>query len=271
MLLQHDEIELVTTTLLRDKDRGLGFSISGGKGSDRFVEDSDSVFISKVADGGPAAQDGKLRMGDRLIQINRVDVSNAEHSEVVTLLTGHERFVALVVERKVDPDNPTPSSAVLKKTTSLFSQPSLSSLSGVGASGDGKSPKLFGVAKPYTGLYSASSYMANRPSFVRTREPGQYGLPANHNTSTSSSPGANASPSYSKLPGLSAVPGQAYGALQESQTLPEMPRRGSASAASTSAAKTVSLPRKSAGDEDDRQVSKLNSKIFYSLHSTRGL
>ena len=95
------------------------------------------------------------------------------HYSVVELLTGLERFVSLVVERCADPDNPTPPSAVLKKTnsTSLFSQPSMSSLSGVGGGGggEGKSPKLFGVAKPYAGLYSASSYMANRPSFMRNR------------------------------------------------------------------------------------------------------
>ncbi len=254
-----NELELVTTTLLRDKDRGLGFSIAGGKGSDPFEEDSDSVFVSKVAEGGTADRDGKLRVGDRLIQINHVDVSGAEHNQVVDLLTGHERFVSLVVERRADPDNPTPASAILKKTTSLFSQPSLSSLSGVGTGerADGKSPKLFGVAKPYTGLYSASSYMANRPSFMRTREPGQYGLNASGaggtGASASSSPGSNASPSYSKLPGLSAVPGQSYGTMPESRTLPEIPRRGSASSAPT-AAKTVSLPRKSAGDESSEVI-----------------
>ena len=41
---------------------------------------------------------------------------------------------------------------------------------------DGKSPKIFGLPKPYTGLYSSSSYMANRPSLLRNREPGQYTL-----------------------------------------------------------------------------------------------
>jgi hypothetical protein len=43
-------------------------------------------------------------------------------------------------------------------------------------SSDGKSPKVFGLPRPYAGLYSALSYMANRPFYMRNREPGQYTL-----------------------------------------------------------------------------------------------
>ena len=69
---------------------------------------------------------------------------------------------------------------------------------------DGKSPKIFGLPRPYTGLYSSSSYMANRPSYVRNREPGQYTLgagdsPASKKTSTSSTS------SLGRLPGVSAI------------------------------------------------------------------
>ncbi len=86
-----------------------------------------------------------------------------------------------------------------------------------------------------------------RPSLLR--EPGQYGITST--TSSTSSPGSTASPSYSRLPGLSAVPGQSYGTLPESRTLPDFPRRGSATTTTTSSnvGKTVSLPRKSTGDE----------------------
>ena len=70
----------------------------------------------------------------------------------------HHRFVRLVVERET----------LVPRTTA---PPSLNS------SKEDKSPKVFGAPKPYTGLYSANSYMANRPSYgLRTREPGNYGL-----------------------------------------------------------------------------------------------
>ncbi len=85
--------------------------------------------------------------------------------QVVELLTGPERFVRLAVERKLI----TPSSSMFPADFGLPPTPTSATLD----SGKGVSPKVFGLPKPYTGLYSASSYMANRPSYMRTREPGQ--------------------------------------------------------------------------------------------------
>ena len=108
-------------------------------------------------------------------------MSEAEHTKVVELLTGLERFVRLVVERRTtatannvtsQPPQRAGSSQTLphSSTSNLFSQPSLNSLSREDVTGGAaKSPKVFGLPKPYTGLYSASSYMANRPSYMRTR------------------------------------------------------------------------------------------------------
>jgi len=62
-------VERVGTTLLRDSQRGLGFSIAGGKGSDRYEDDSESVYISKIAEEGPAVQDGKLKLGDKIVEV----------------------------------------------------------------------------------------------------------------------------------------------------------------------------------------------------------
>ena len=111
-----------------------------------------------------------------VFQINGVDVSEAEHTKVVELLTGLERFVRLVVERRSEQTSTTTqqragSSHTLphSSTSNLFSQPSLNSLSREDVTSSAKSPKVFGLPKPYTGLYSASSYMANRPSYMRTR------------------------------------------------------------------------------------------------------
>ncbi|XP_030757853.1 protein lap4 isoform X4 [Sitophilus oryzae] len=134
---------LVHTTLIRDS-RGLGFSIAGGKGSQPFKADSDAIFVSRITDGGVADKDGKLALGDRVISINGVDLTGASHQQAVNLLTGLERFVRLTVEREVPVDEPVPPGA----------SPS---------PGPQQSPRLFGLPKPYTGLYSANSYMANRP------------------------------------------------------------------------------------------------------------
>jgi protein scribble len=80
-----------------------------------------------VTDGGAAALDGKLRVGDRLIsvstsnvascsyilsvnsiQINGVDVSDARHDQAVALLTA-ARDITLVVYRENVLENSNPS------------------------------------------------------------------------------------------------------------------------------------------------------------------
>ncbi|XP_072380007.1 protein lap4 isoform X6 [Diabrotica undecimpunctata] len=137
---------LVHTTLIRDS-KGLGFSIAGGKGSQPFKADSDAIYISRITDGGVADRDAKLSVGDKVISINGVDLTGSSHDQAVSMLTGLERFVRLVVEREVP----------LEKN-------------GDGASpGPQQSPRLFGLPKPYTGLYAANSYMANRPGYAGYR------------------------------------------------------------------------------------------------------
>ncbi|KAJ8719039.1 hypothetical protein PYW07_016595 [Mythimna separata] len=91
---------LVHTTLIRD-GAGLGFSIAGGKGSPPYRDDSDAIYISRISPQGAAAKDGKMLVGDKVVSINGVDMESAPHEAAVSLLTGHERFVRLVLQRTV--------------------------------------------------------------------------------------------------------------------------------------------------------------------------
>lgn len=77
-------------------------------------------------------------------QINGVEVLDARHDQAVTLLTGHDRFVRLLFEREVPQSQSNPANLVTSE----------------------KSPLVIGTPKPYTGLYSANSYMANRPGYA---------------------------------------------------------------------------------------------------------
>lgn len=104
-------------------------------------------------------------------QINGVDMEGARHDQAVSMLTGLERFVRLVVEREV--------------LVPLGRSPSPSP-----SPGSDKSPRVFGVPKPYTGLYSANSYMANRQGF------------AGYRRAVLEQPTSNTVSNYSKLPGL---------------------------------------------------------------------
>ncbi|XP_045767392.1 protein scribble homolog isoform X11 [Maniola jurtina] len=94
---------LVHTTLIRDGS-GLGFSIAGGLGSPPYRDDSDAIYVSRVSPHGAAAKDGKMMVGDKVVSINGVDMENAQHETAVSMLTGHERFVRLVLQRTITSD-----------------------------------------------------------------------------------------------------------------------------------------------------------------------
>ncbi|XP_033337066.1 scribble planar cell polarity protein isoform X2 [Megalopta genalis] len=138
---------LVHTTLIRDQN-GLGFSIAGGEGSPPLKDNSDAIYISRITDGGVAQKDGKLLVGDKVISINGVEMKGAKHEQAVTLLTGLERFVRLVVEREIP---------LSQANATIVVTPSE------------KSPRVIGAPKPYTGLYNANSYIANRPGYTIRR------------------------------------------------------------------------------------------------------
>ncbi|CAG0880347.1 unnamed protein product [Darwinula stevensoni] len=146
--------ENVYTTLMRDQN-GLGFSIAGGRGSNPFKDGSDAIFVSRITPGGAAERDGKLRVGDRVLSINGVDVEGARHDQAVSMLTGLERFVRLVVAR----ETLMPRSQAERLKTS----------------------KVLGAPRPYTALYGADSYLANRPGYKRSS-----GIYGRINTSASS-------------------------------------------------------------------------------------
>lgn len=56
---------------MKETGRSLGFSIAGGRGSMPAYEDvDDGVFITKIATGGLAEADGRLRLGDRLLSVS---------------------------------------------------------------------------------------------------------------------------------------------------------------------------------------------------------
>ncbi|XP_068199583.1 protein scribble homolog isoform X10 [Antennarius striatus] len=93
----------LSTCLIRN-DRGLGFSIAGGKGSTPYRTGDTGIYISRIADGGAAHRDSTLRVGDRVISINGVDMTEARHDQAVALLTGTSPTIALLVER--DPKAP---------------------------------------------------------------------------------------------------------------------------------------------------------------------
>ncbi|XP_075936724.1 protein scribble homolog isoform X3 [Anarhichas minor] len=96
-------LQRFSTCLIRN-DKGLGFSIAGGKGSTAFRTTDTGIYISRIAEGGAAHREGTLHVGDRVMSINGVDMTEARHDQAVALLTGTSPTISLLVER--DPNAP---------------------------------------------------------------------------------------------------------------------------------------------------------------------
>ncbi|XP_077349606.1 protein scribble homolog isoform X16 [Lithobates pipiens] len=98
--------ERISACLMRN-DKGLGFSIAGGVGSTPYRAGDTGIFISRIAEGGAAHRDGTLRVGDRVLSINGVDMTEARHDQAVALLTSTSPTITLLVEREpVQPGAP---------------------------------------------------------------------------------------------------------------------------------------------------------------------
>ncbi|KAI1902084.1 hypothetical protein AGOR_G00041070 [Albula goreensis] len=99
------EAEELTLTILRQTG-GLGISIAGGKGSTPYKGDDEGIFISRVSEEGPAARAG-VKVGDKLLEVNGVDLHEAEHQRAVEALRSSGTAVSMTVlrERMVEPEN----------------------------------------------------------------------------------------------------------------------------------------------------------------------
>ncbi|XP_069477944.1 protein scribble homolog isoform X23 [Ambystoma mexicanum] len=89
------------STCLMRNEKGLGFSIAGGKGSTQYKAGDTGIFISRIAEGGAAHKDGALNVGDRVMSINGVDMTEARHDQAVALLTGSSPTITLLIEREI--------------------------------------------------------------------------------------------------------------------------------------------------------------------------
>ncbi|XP_065732024.1 disks large homolog 1 isoform X11 [Phocoena phocoena] len=78
--------------------KGLGFSIAGGVGNQHIPGDN-SIYVTKIIEGGAAHKDGKLQIGDKLLAVNTVCLEEVTHEEAVTALKNTSDFVFLKVAK----------------------------------------------------------------------------------------------------------------------------------------------------------------------------
>ncbi|XP_051752217.1 disks large homolog 1 isoform X6 [Ctenopharyngodon idella] len=78
--------------------KGLGFSIAGGVGNQHIPGDN-SIYITKIIEGGTAHKDGRLQIGDKLLAVNAACLEEVTHEDAVAALKNTPDVVYLKVAK----------------------------------------------------------------------------------------------------------------------------------------------------------------------------
>uniref|UniRef100_A0A4W4G5K2 Discs, large homolog 2 (Drosophila) n=1 Tax=Electrophorus electricus TaxID=8005 RepID=A0A4W4G5K2_ELEEL len=89
-------LETVVEIKLVKGPKGLGFSIAGGVGNQHIPGDN-SIYVTKIIDGGAAQKDCRLQIGDRLLMVNNYTLEEVTHEEAVAILKNTSDVVYLKV------------------------------------------------------------------------------------------------------------------------------------------------------------------------------
>lgn len=151
-------------------DRGLGFSIAGGIGNQHIPGDN-GIYVTKIMDGGAAAVDGRLSIGDKLFNVKtksfNKNLENVSHEDAVATLKAIVGQVVLTVQK---PQHIVHSPSYLNQNNSH----SMSAMNNIGAGndhGDGRTHSpLPGSTRLSSKLCSSLNfYFSFRKVIVSTR------------------------------------------------------------------------------------------------------
>ncbi|ELR52892.1 FERM and PDZ domain-containing protein 2, partial [Bos mutus] len=79
------------------EDGTLGFSVTGGINTSVFCG---GIYVKSIVPGGPAAKEGRILQGDRLLQVDGVSLCGLTHKQAVQCLKGSGQVARLVLERR---------------------------------------------------------------------------------------------------------------------------------------------------------------------------
>ncbi|KAM6981686.1 membrane-associated guanylate kinase, WW and PDZ domain-containing protein 1-like isoform 18-T18 [Tautogolabrus adspersus] len=86
------DAEFYSVDLERDS-KGFGFSLRGGR------EYNMDLYVLRLADDGAAVRNGKMRVGDEILEINGESTKNMKHSRAIELIKNGGRRARLVLKR----------------------------------------------------------------------------------------------------------------------------------------------------------------------------
>ncbi|VDK73680.1 unnamed protein product, partial [Onchocerca ochengi] len=78
-----------------------GFNIVGGSDQE-YIPGDPGIFISMIRKRGPASQDKRLKIGDRIISVNGVLLAGKTHADAVQLLHNTKSSAVLIIEQNAE-------------------------------------------------------------------------------------------------------------------------------------------------------------------------
>ncbi|KAK7909885.1 hypothetical protein WMY93_014569 [Mugilogobius chulae] len=91
--------------LYREAGKSLGISIVGGRGMGSRLSNGEvmrGIFIKHILEDSPAGQNGTLKTGDRIVEVDGVDLRDASHEEAVEAIRRAGNPVCFVVQSFVN-------------------------------------------------------------------------------------------------------------------------------------------------------------------------
>ncbi|XP_027718664.1 multiple PDZ domain protein isoform X7 [Vombatus ursinus] len=112
--------------LWREPNKSLGISIVGGRGMGSRLSNGEvmrGIFIKHVLEDSPAGKNGTLKTGDRIVEVDGMDLRDASHEQAVEAIRKAGNPVLFMVQSII---NRTRASSQLDSETEKSSFPSLS-------------------------------------------------------------------------------------------------------------------------------------------------
>ncbi|XP_056156395.1 disks large homolog 4-like [Lampris incognitus] len=144
--------ERITQIKLVKGPKGLGFSIAGGVGN-QHVPGDNSIYVTKIIEGGAAHRDGRLEIGDKILAVNSVCLEDVLHEDAVAALKNTAEVVYLKVAAPTSLYTPPPD---------RYSPPDLTCL------------KSLSYATHLNNSYMEPDYLCDYPQALPPPSPRQY-------------------------------------------------------------------------------------------------
>lgn len=87
----------VVELLLERGDSGLGFNIRGGTDIPHVPGDT-GIFVTRLKEDGAAFKDGRLKEGDKILEVNGKNIERVTHNEAVQIFITAGNTVRMKVQ-----------------------------------------------------------------------------------------------------------------------------------------------------------------------------